>query len=303
MDHNFFLNHHSLPAQSSEAAYSMLFDACQGMLSFRIQTDDRIFLFYDEPGKKGIGQCLLAKDYTYQNFLDSLSSCGEQDLCLFLLECEDKSPAIDQDEFNDNVLEEMASWSCYLPGNTAYNGNLDALCMANCLEPRAVLLSLPTKPEWSDVLVNALILKNNREEPFSLSNISKQEHGIYWHNHFKESLAKSLADLYPTCTFSPLFIQWFNDLDKNNQRRIKDKLSLAVDCSFQGGKPFFDSLEASEGLREIRFYAVAGGAVRILFKMRDRQCAILTGFIKKNNSEGYDVQIPIANQQWSRLFG
>jgi hypothetical protein len=59
----------------------------------------------------------------------------------------------------------------------------------------------------------------------------------------------------------------------------------------------FDNLENADGLREIRISAYPGGAIRILFKaLANSRQAILVGFIKKNDNEGYSVNIDKANE-------
>lgn len=165
MDHNFFLNHHRLPAPDRETAYAMLTDACYGMLNARMHDDDRIFLYYYSPNNAVIRECVLAKGYTYQHFLDAL-----------------------------------------------------------------------------------------------------------------------------------LLLEW------NNRHRVREKLQLSHQRAFQGGKPLFESLAGTSGFREIRFHAFAGGAIRILFKTHGDQCAILTGFIKKSDNDGYAEHIPIAEQEWLNLL-
>ncbi|MEO5351915.1 MAG: type II toxin-antitoxin system RelE/ParE family toxin [Magnetococcus sp. XQGC-1] len=301
MDHNFFLNHHSLPAADRETAYKMLSGACYGMLDFRGHEDDRIFLYYDAPKDLVIRECVLAEGYTYQNFLDALISDKLHDLCLFLLECEDKSPALGQEELI--VDQEWMDWNCYLP-DVPYDGNMDTLCMAFWLEPKAILLSLPTANVWSASSVDVLMTRGNpqREERFSLRNISHEEHGFYWRSEFEKSNTLSLTELCPSCIFSDRFLQWFDDLESNNRHRVREKLQLSSQRAFQGGEPLFKSLEGASGLREIRFDAFAGGTIRILFRTYDKKCAILTGFIKKSDHDGYAEHIPIAEKEWLHML-
>jgi hypothetical protein len=64
MDHNFFLNRHSLPAQDRETAYEMLTEACQGMLNFRLEANDRILLYYEDPRDAFLDDCVLAEGFT-----------------------------------------------------------------------------------------------------------------------------------------------------------------------------------------------------------------------------------------------
>ena len=59
----------------------------------------------------------------------------------------------------------------------------------------------------------------------------------------------------------------------------------------------------ADGIRELRFSAVQGGAVRILFgQLPDGKQAILVGFVKKSDSEGYPKAIPTAKELLSEMM-
>jgi hypothetical protein len=232
-----------------------------------------------------------------------LKTRKEEDLLLFLMECDDKSPAFDQKEFDgDEIQETIINSRCYLPGKPFVTG-LDTLCMAHQLEPEAILLSLPTAKEWSDIDVNVLVTRGEqiREESFSLRNISLEKHGDHWREILEKSLEQSLSDLCPVCIFSGPFEKWYNALGADNKHRVQEKLKLAHNRSFQGGEPLFKSIESSPGLWEIRFDAYQGGAIRVLYKGCEDKQAILAGFIKKSNKGGYTVHISIAEREWDNL--
>lgn len=62
-----------------------------------------------------------------------------------------------------------------------------------------------------------------------------------------------------------MFREWYNQLDANNRHRVYKKIQLAAQRRFAGGEPLFKNLENGEGMRELRFSAYPGGAIRILF--------------------------------------
>ena len=87
-------------------------------------------------------------------------------------------------------------------------------------------------------------------------------------------------------------------MEDDLKARIYDKLLLADMKKFQGGKPLFDTLNDADGLREMRFSAVQGGAVRILFgALSGQKYGILVGFIKKSDDEGYTSAIKLAKKE------
>ena len=63
----------------------------------------------------------------------------------------------------------------------------------------------------------------------------------------------------------------------------------------------FKTLINADGIREIRFDAYPGGAIRILFKKIGEKQAILTGFIKKRRDEGYKQDIAVAKELYKQF--
>lgn len=290
MDHRFVLNSLSFPAEDAGTATKLLIDAARGMLHV-VMDDDRCALYADVT--PSISSFSLAPDFSYGDFLDELGSRGEQDLQLALLEIEDKSPALDF--LAGDELEELARECFYFP-NTPYSGSIDIIALAWHLD--AALLSIPTSDKWINGQVEfAKYVEGNPDTaPSFLSNISCCAHGIALGAALRDE-GVSLSVRFPECRFSDQFLQWEGGLPTDLRRRVGAKLSLADAKEFKGGEPLFKPLKDAKGMRELRFSAVQGGAVRIIFdQLPDGKQAILVGFVKKSNSEGYAEAISTAEK-------
>lgn len=303
MDLSICLNSISTPADNAKEAYNLFLEACYGVLELGVGRDDRYFLFYDDIKNRQLNACPLAYGYNYEDFLNELKEKNEQDLLLFLIEMDDKSPAIDYLSLEDEtLLDELASYSFYLP-ETGTNQCMDTLGIAWLLD--AYLLSLPTRSVWdsSHVEIARIGGEQYREERLLLKNIARREHGTELREERDRLEEVRLEDICPTCLFSTDFFAWYNGLSNENKHRIKNKLRVASERNFQGGKPLFDTLKEADGMREIRMFAYPGGAMRILFgAMPESRQAILIGFIKKDDKEGYDENIPSAKELWDNMI-
>ncbi|WP_293937533.1 type II toxin-antitoxin system RelE/ParE family toxin [Iodobacter sp.] len=190
----------------------------------------------------------------------------------------------------------MAEYIFYTPGY-AVPKNPDILSLAYFLD--AKLLSIPTENQWESSQVIIARTTNGRfiNEHLLINNISCHKHGIELLKTFNEI---DISRLCENCCTSSEFINWHESLTKENKHRVINKLKLACTRDFQGGEPLFKSLSNNDGLREIRFSAYPGGATRILFKgFGNNKQAILIGFIKKSDNEGYENNIRIAAEVYS----
>jgi hypothetical protein len=291
MDHNFVFNTLSLPAESSATAFTLLLDTMKGMLAVGTD-DDRRALYSDQ--SLDLNSCIIAPDTTYANFLTQLGLIEEQDLQLALMEVDDKTPMVDF--VTDEQFLEIASAAYYFP-DEAYTGSIDILAMAWYLD--ATLLSVGTTAKWCANEVEFVEFASGKHVIAAsfLRNISSFKHGCVLNQQYETISCKPIAETFLTCCFSANFLTWVDGLAADLQSRIRGKLALAEAKKFQGGKPLFDTLTGSDakGLREMRFSAVQGGAVRILFDLLPTgKYAILVGFVKKSNSEGYEQAIKSA---------
>lgn len=286
MEHNFVFNTLSFPATSKEDAYRLLLDSVKGMLAVR-SSKDRIAMYSDDHNN-----CPLGPDYYYRDFISQLGEHHEVDLQLSLMEIDDKTPMLDF--LSDELFNEIASSTFYFPSE-AYNGTVDVLAMAWHLE--ATLLSIATTDKWREKEVE--FAKFNEDQPSTgssyLPNISCEVHGKLIRQQYEFEAETPLEQLFPRCLFSQDFLEWVHQLPKDVFNRVVNKVSLADAKQFQGGEPLFYTLHNADGIREIRFSAVQGGAVRILFRvLSGNRSAILFGFIKKSDNEGYDEAIESA---------
>lgn len=290
MDHYFVLNALSFPAEDAETATRLLIDAARGML--HVGTDDDRFALYADV-TPSLSSFVLAPNFLYGDFMNELGLRGEQDLQLALLEIEDKSPAF---EFlTDEDLEELAC-ECYYFPDAPYTGSIDIIALAWHLD--AALLSIATSDRWINDQVEfaKYIEGSTNNAPSYLNNISCRAHGERLGATLRDE-GQSLSVRFPGCQFSDQFLQWESDLPADLRRRVGAKFAIADAKEFQGGEPLFKTLKDADGIRELRFSAVQGGAVRILFgQLPDGNQAILVGLVKKSDSEGYSEAIPAAKK-------
>ncbi len=294
MDHQICLNTNSFPALSAEQAYILFNDALQGMLQLN-DGGDRFTLYLDS--EELLNEFKLAENYTYVDFTTQLHDASEIDLYLFLLELVDKSPALDF--IDDEVINEMAEYSFYMPRFPS-SDNGEVFSLAYFLS--ATLLSIKSSKQWSSKQLNiARISDDGRyiDETLSLNNIACEDHG---RSHFEGFKYVDINAICDNCLVSEYFVDWYEDLTTDNKHKVVDKYRLAVEREFNGGEPLFKTLADGNGMREIRFSAYSGGAIRILFKscLENKQ-AILLGFIKKSNNEGYAENIPKAHSIYDEL--
>lgn len=290
------LNPNSFPAASAEQAYQLFEDSWQGVLAL-YQSDDRYLLYLDTLSNDNLYDFCLAESFTYDDFLNLLMARGERDLYSFLTQLEDKSPALDH--LDAETLDDIASYSFYMPDHPVPK-HADTFSLAYFLD--AILLSINTSPQWANHQVTiARVADDGRyiDEKLALHHIATQTHGQQLFQQFSQDDIKAVC---AQAVMTAEFVTWYQALIAENKRRVLDKCKLACERRFQGAKPLFDSLTNSDGIREIRFSAYSGGAIRILFKaMSDTKHAILLGFIKKSNSEGYDENIPKAEKLFRQL--
>lgn len=297
MDYRLCLNPDSFTATSAQQAYVLFNDSLQGVLALN-QGNDRYTLYLDTADGYVFTDFPLAPDFTVSDFMAQLMHDGEMDLYLFLAELEDKSPALDYVE--DNLLDDISQYQFYMPDYPVLT-QADTLSFTYFLD--AILLSINTSPQWNNHQISIARITDDgryRDEALLLHHIATQEHGQRLAQQFSQ---KDISTICASAILTQDFLQWYQQLIAENKRRVLDKCKLACERQFQGAKPLFDSLNDSDGIREIRFNAYTGGAIRILFKaMSDARYAILLGFIKKSDNEGYEYNILKAKELFRQLM-
>lgn len=289
MEHLVCLNTNSFPAKTPEEGYELFEEALQGLLQINGGTDR--FTLYIDSNTREFADFLIAESFTYQDFLARLDKENEQDMLLFLTEIDDKTPAIDYLE--EEVFNQLTEYTFYVPGH-ATTQFPDVLSLAFFIN--ATMLSINTGEPWN---LPKIPLARTTDgsftvEALSVNNISSEQHGRDLLEIFRS------IDIIAICGNHHVaedFHDWFNGLGEENKQRVADKMRLAVERKFKGGRPLFDTLNDADGLKEIRFSAHAGGAIRILFKsLSESKCAVLVGFIKKSDNDGYDYNIDRAKE-------
>jgi len=274
-----------------------MLEACYGMLELN-GGNDRFALYFDEETKT-IYECDLAENYTYSNFLDELKANQLIDLLLMLEEAEDKSPALDH--ISAEAFDELASFQFYLP-DSGLNEAMDILGIAWLVD--GTLLSLHTHERWegNKISIARWNEAEKREEQYFLNNISSVENGVGLRNEIKALTELTIENLCPQCMYTEMFRRWCCQLDANNRHRVYKKIQLAAQRRFTGGEPLFKTLENGEGMRELRFSAYPGGAIRILFgDLPADGKAIILGFIKKKDKDGYKANMKRAKDLWKKM--
>lgn len=283
MDHIVCLNDNSFPATNKSEAIALFTEAIYGLLEINTGSD-RFILYVDKV--KSLRDLIMSQNFTFSDYLQELNIRNEIDLLSFLTELEDKCPMLDH--LNEEVFEQSSEYSFYIPDHAAPK-NEDILSITYFLE--AILLSIETSAPWHTPQIKIDRTSDGRfiNEHLELNNISNSDHGKF---HFSRLNDVKIEDSSDKCIFSEKFKSWFSQQSRENQTRIYQKIELAHKKDFNGGEPLFASLADAIGIREIRFSAYPGGAIRILFKgIGNSQQAILVGFIKKSNAEGYEQNI------------
>ena len=190
---------------------------------------------------------------------------------------------------SEDIVNDLVSYCFYMPQYAAVKYP-DVFGTAWFVP--AILLSIYTDEQWNSHKISIARTSDDGQyidEALTIKNIACYEHGKLLHHELYQIDIKSICK---TSMLTYDFISWYEEQTKDNKIRIKDKLKLACERKFNGGKPLFDNLKNADGLREIRFSAYPGGAIRILFKaLGNSRQTILVGFIKKNNIEGYPEHI------------
>ena len=294
MDHIICVNKNSFPAENKDTGIALFNEALQGVL--QLQKGQDRFLFYLDSNNGDLSDFLIAPELCYEDFIDE---CEDQDLALFLAEVEDKSPALDY--LTDEQIEEMASYEFYI-----HDQPMDAYPDVYGLawEVTGYLLSLDKDGRWSnsEIPVSRIDATGRYvDDIFYLKNIANEDHGV---EHASELFTDniSLSEISHPHLVSDILSSWFIEQTEENKLRIVSKVRLACSRNFQGSKPLFETLTNGNGLREIRIPAYAGGAIRILFKQHHESIyALLVGFIKFSNSEGYSQAMRTANQKYLEM--
>lgn len=291
MDHTICINKNSFTLNDKDLVHNLFDDAIQGVLELQSGSDR--FLFYLDCDKGTLYDFQLTDNYTFEDFI---SETNDVDLASFLSEVIDKSPALDN--FSDEEIEELASYSFYIK-DRAIDPYPDVYGLNLLIS--GYLLSINTEKIWSAPSIT--ISKSDQKgqeirESFQIKQISSYDHGAF----HTQNVQLSIKDIISPHEISANFTEWFNEQTKENQHRIKDKLRIAKEQEFFGTEPLFKKLDDAKDLWEIRFFAHAGGCIRILYKDFDEpKKMILVGFIKKSNREGYDTNITRANNLYDTL--
>lgn len=296
MEHAIFINHHSFTTINQQQATTWFEDALQGVLALNSGAGQDRFTFYADP-QNGIGlwDISLCSHFTIGDFRNALENT-DPDLYLFLIEADDKCPVIDflnEDELG--VITQYDYWLLDQPINEASG------ILGLAYHYSATLLSLPTTDFWRQTEIQLLRKEPDEYRPqtLTLDNISSCEAGHYHHNKNQENILDILRYEHDiTAGFS----NWYNAQSSNVQSLINKKLKQAYEQNFNGGTSLFKQLTNADGIKEIRFSNASTGAVRILFKhVKQSRYALLTGFIKKSDNEGYDTEIKRAKSAYDLL--
>ncbi|AMJ99314.1 MULTISPECIES: type II toxin-antitoxin system RelE/ParE family toxin [Alteromonas] len=293
MDQIICINTNSFPAPERDAGIELFSDSIQGVLELHSEKDR--FFFYLDCNEGSLYDLEIANGYSFGDFIEQDS---DPDLALFLYEIEDKSPALDS--LSEEQIEEMAQYNFYVPHHPA-DSQADVYGLAWTLS--GYLFTLNTAERWCQPEIEICRVDEKGryvEESLYLKNIASVEHGKL---HYENQNKLELTGLLGEHIVSEHLTAWYAQQTIENQIRMAQKIDLACRRNFNGGRPLFDSLHGDGGYREIRLSAHSGGAIRIIFKHhKDNIQALLCGFIKKSNDEGYEQAIAVAEREYQRLL-
>lgn len=291
MDHIICINENSFPAADNLTASSLFLDALHGALE--LQGIGERFAFYLDADNGCLLDFEIASSFSFDNFLDHI---GDADIRSFIYEVEDKSPAIDY--LTEGQLEEVTEFTYYMAEHAA-DKKPEVYGISSVLG--GYLLSIKTEERWfgEKIVVSRLDSDNKYiEDDLEVKNLSCYEHGI----HYSDLASKlDIEKLLEEHEYTKDFVNWFYSLNSLNQWHVYQKIKLACARTFSGGRPLIDTLDDADGLKEIRI-KTPENAIRVLFKSyKENKQAILFGFTKKANREGYSEAIEKANELYGSL--
>lgn len=292
MEHQIMLNPRCLPIPRRDA-YVNFYECMQGVLALNTG-DDRFAFMLDAQDGTSFLDSEISDEYTMLSFVEDLRKDNGEDLALFILEADDKTPAFDYiiREY-DPELEFVAGGVFYIKGQP-FEESGDFIPLA--LVSGAILVSPSKNPLWDSHLLRVgKFVDGGRDEEFSLYNIASCEHGKCLNDIFRIRCRVSIKDSFPACHFSSEFIDWCNGLSDGDRLRVVDRIRMADSLGFVGSPPLLKRLVNAEGLWEIRAFAVTSGWIRMLYsKDREGPPVLLVGWIKKGLSDGYEANIALA---------
>lgn len=296
MHHRFIWNTASFAGASDDSILSQLAEAFEGIL--QIPAAGEIASLYFE-GDKKLLQRQISEGYVLSDFIDHLVNTGRQEFAMIILDLDDKADAISS--LPDDVVSEMASTSYYF-SHLAYEGSSDTLALLAALD--GILFSVGTIDPWCEYAIQFSTYPP--PDPYSASIAysvcDKRTSTLVSQALAPPSATLTLDQLLPNCQFTEAFQSWIQSITEENFSMLKKKLLLAHERAFMGGKPLFDTLNDADGMREVRMSAHGGGAIRVLFgAIPGGRQALLRGFIKKSDNEGYVENISAGIKDWKKL--
>jgi hypothetical protein len=293
----FVWNTTSFDQASDDSIFSQLQDALEGLI--QIPNPNEVpSLYFD--GTTPLLDRSISPSYSVSDFILNLQERNLGELAQIFLELEDKADAIN--ELPEDVLIGIAETAYYFT-SIGYLGSVDALALVAELD--GILFSVKSCATWQSHEIEFStypphIFDQKPSIVFSVCDVKTAKLIASSLVVVEEDVPLSV--LLPNCKFTDSFLDWTNKLTIENVTILRQKLKHAHQRSFEGGKPLFDTLNDADGMREVRMKAHAGGAIRVLFgPLGDGDIALLRGFIKKSNAEGYKTNIAAALKDWSPL--
>jgi len=296
MEFKFVWNTTSFDEATDESIFSNLQEALEGLI--RIPRANEIASLYFD-GSTPLMYRKISPSYFVSDFITNLQNCNLGELAQVFLELNDKADAINS--LPDEVINEMSNTS-YFFTSMGYSGSIDALALVSEID--GILFSIRSSETWQnhEIEFSTYPPPEFDQKPsitFSVCDVKTGD--LVAAALTKVDEACSLEDLLPNCIFTDAFLDWSKALTTENTAILRQKLNLAYQRSFEGGKPLFDTLTGADGMREVRMKAHAGGAIRVLFgALGGGRVFLLRGFIKKSDNEGYKTNIAGALKDWNQ---
>jgi hypothetical protein len=280
MTYNICLNPLSLPAANANAAALFLDDIFMGIASL-YNKENNVILYSGSL----LDDVEFASSYTFRDYKNKLITEMNQDLALFVLELEDKSPFLDK--IPDTEIETIMNYRLKIFETPFDRAESDILIYASL--QNAILMSLPTNDLWKHEILPVKLenVKTNLIDEVDLLNIfsHKVDH-LLVESDWKEQLAGLV--------FSSIFNDWFDCLHEKNKIHVKNLLTRAYELNFRAGSS--EQAKEEKGTTEKIWEWRGGhplcgkGRIRIFFSSQKSKNYILYGFIKTSNNYSNEIR-------------
>lgn len=290
MVYNYCFNSVAPPSTDRESANTVLITFLE-TLAYLIDEQEQIGIYSDLE----LREYMLCDGYSISEAVEVLSDINP-DLSQLFYELDEKVPFyyyIDEDEF-DKICDSIYFFKDFYVvsgDDTSFLGLVDLLDFG--------LISIASNEYFR---TNTLTINSLKKDG------AWGEHNIY--NIFNTESATKFVHRYDKDNIcfngiqkTPNFEGWFNPLDGENKKHIKDKANFLYAERFIDGKSTSTKIKGTDyNIRELKFGSGHDtfGKIRVFYTfLSNRELVLLLGFIKHAND--YRTEIRVAEQLIDQL--